>query len=230
LHDDIHLLEIRLMAESPESSWSRDLLADADNAADLTRRERRKLEVRSRILEASVRLFEAQGIEATTVAEITERADVAHKTFFNHFPSKQHLLREIAYDGVDLLLVDIESVRKEQQSTPERLLQFFRQVAEHTAEGGPMNRELVTELVHALNGGDEKSEQALKLIDAFGSIVRDGLAAGDVTRRHDAETLTEMILGAYYVLMFNWANLEGYPLHERALEPADFLTDAMTTG
>jgi len=202
--------------------------ANGSNApGELTRRERRKLEVRGRILEASISLFQQKGVEQTTVVGICELADVAHKTFFNHFPSKQHLLREIAYDGVDLLLVDIESVRKEQQSTPERLLQFFRQVAEHTAEGGPMNRELVTELVHALNGGDEKSEQALKLIDAFGSIVRDGLAAGDVTRRHDAETLTEMILGAYYVLMFNYANLDDFPIEKQAAAVARFLADAL---
>ncbi len=54
--------------------------------SDLSRRERRKLEVRNRILEASTTLFEAKGLEATTVVEICERADVAHKIFFNHFP------------------------------------------------------------------------------------------------------------------------------------------------
>jgi len=53
------------------------------------------------------------------------------------------------------------------------------------------------------------------------------LEAGDLTTRHSAETLTEMLVGAYYVLLFNWANLPDYPLHERALLTARFLTDAM---
>ena len=218
------------MAESPESSWSRDLLADADNAADLTRRERRKLEVRSRILEASVRLFEAQGIEATTVAEITERADVAHKTFFNHFQSKRELLREIARHGLDQLLADIEEARKQPLSTAGRIRHFFECIAENAHDAGPMHRELLSEIVRAAHDDGNEPEQARKLHDGFGALVMDGLAAGDVTDRHSAETLTEMLMGAYYVLMFNWANLEGYPLHERALETADFLTDAMTTG
>ena len=74
---------------------------------DLSRRERRKLEVRNRILEAAVDLFDERGFEATTVAEICERADVAHKTLFNHFVSKQHLLREIAQDALQQFLVDI---------------------------------------------------------------------------------------------------------------------------
>ncbi len=56
------------------------------DAPELTRRERRKREVRGRILAAAVGLFDERGFGATKVAEICERADVAHKTFFNHFP------------------------------------------------------------------------------------------------------------------------------------------------
>ena len=202
-------------------------VAPLHDPADLSRRERRKLELRGRILDVAAELFRQQGFRQTRVSEICDRADVAHKTFFNHFPSKQHLLREIACDGVDLLLVDIESVRQQQQSTPDRLLQFFRQVAQHTAQAGPMNRELVTELVHVLNEPAQRSEQAQKLLDAFGSIVHDGLEGGDVTRRHSAETLTEMILGAYYVLMFNYANLDDFPIEQRAEAAARFLADAL---
>ena len=195
--------------------------------ADLSRRERRKLEVHGRILEAAGDLFSEHGYQNSKVAEICERADVAHKTFFNHFPSKQHLLREIASLGIDELLVDIEAARKQGHSTAERLAAFFSVVAERTAEAGPMNRELVTELVHVVHDSTAKSEQARKLHDAFGKIVSDGLEAGDVTRRHDAETLTEMILGAYYVLMFNYANLDDFPIAKQAAAVARFLGDAL---
>lgn len=195
--------------------------------ADLSRRERRKLEVHGRILEAAGDLFSEHGYPNSKVAEICERADVAHKTFFNHFPSKQHLLREIASLGIDELLVDIEAARKQGHSTPERLAAFFSVVAERTAQAGPMNRELVTELVHVVHDSTAKSEQARKLHDAFGAIVSDGLEAGDVTRRHDAETLTEMILGAYYVLMFNYANLDDFPIERQAAAVARFLADAL---
>jgi hypothetical protein len=91
-----------------------------------------------------------------------------------------------------------------------------------------MHRELVTELVHAVHESPARSEHARKLHDAFGAIVSDGLAAGDVTRRHGAETLTEMILGAYYVLMFNYANLDDFPIRRQALAAARFLADALT--
>lgn len=198
--------------------------------ADLGRRERRKLEVRNRILEAGTKLFESQGIEATKVQEICAAADVAHKTFFNHFPSKRHLLREIAQAGVDQLMLDIEAVRKAPVSSSERIRLFFEQIAENAAAAGPMQRELLTEMVHVIHESGPQPEQARQLHDAFGALVGDGLAAGDLTSRHSAETLTEMLMGAFYALMFNWANLDDYPLRLHAPAMAEFLADSMSVS
>ena len=36
-----------------------------------------------------------------------------------------------------------------------------------------------------------------------------------------------MILGTYYVLMFNYANLDGFPIEQRAEAAARFLGDAL---
>jgi AcrR family transcriptional regulator len=58
----------------------------------LGRRERRREETSQRILTAAVRLFEKQGFTGTTVEQITEAADVGKGTFFNYFPSKDHVL------------------------------------------------------------------------------------------------------------------------------------------
>lgn len=199
----------------------------APDMLDLTRRERRKLELRSRVRDTAAELFRAQGFAATRVSEICERADIAQKTFFNHFPSKHDVLREVAQASVEALRLELESVRKAELSTRERLRVFFEHVAEGITESGPTNRELVTELVHVLNAGEERSIQATMLLDAFGAIVHSGLAAGEITRRHSPETLTEMILGAYYVLIFNYANLEAFPIAEHAAASARFLADAL---
>jgi AcrR family transcriptional regulator len=194
---------------------------------DLTRRERRKLEVRERILEAAAELFDEQGFRAAKVSEICDRADVAGKTFFNHFQTKNGLLRELASHLVDQLVADISAARTAESSTRERLLHFFENAAERSEEAGAMHRELLTELVHAVHASSSKSEHARKLHDAFGAIVHDGLAAGEVTRRHDTETLTQMILGAFYVLMFDFANLEDFPIRKQARSVARFLGDAL---
>ena len=199
----------------------------AEAAADLNRRERRKLELRVRMLGAAAALFEERGVHATKVADICTRADVAQKTFFNHFASKAQLLRALAEAASQQLLADIEAARKAGRSTRERLERFFGGVAERATAEAPTRRELLTELIHAIHESGTEPDQARRLHGAFGALVQDGLAAGDVTTRHAPETLTELIMGAYYALMFNWANLDGYPLHERARAAARALADAL---
>jgi len=194
------------------------------------RRERRKLEVRARLLAAAEALFDQHGIAATKVSEICERADVAQKTFFNHFATKQDLLRALAASFLEELLVDVEAARKRPGNTPERLTAFFSCIVDNALAAGPMRRELLTEIIHVSQAQRSGSENARALRDAFGLLVADGIAAGDVSRAHSRETLTDMILGAFYVLMFNWAHLEGYALRRQALAAARFLGDAMAAG
>jgi AcrR family transcriptional regulator len=196
-------------------------------AEPIDRRARRKLELRARMLEAAAALFDERGVHETKVADICARADVAQKTFFNHFASKGQLLRALAEEATQQLLADIETARKEGASTRQRLERFFGGVAASAALASPTHRELLTEIIHAIHESGTEPDQARRLHAAFGALVADGVAAGDVTRRHAPETLTEMVMGAYYALMFNWANLDGYPIHDRARAAARFLADAL---
>lgn len=57
-------------------------------------RDRKKREVRERLYARALDLFRARGFESVTVSEICQAAGVAKGTFFNHFPTKDHLLLE----------------------------------------------------------------------------------------------------------------------------------------
>jgi AcrR family transcriptional regulator len=54
-------------------------------------RERKKQQTRDQIAETARRLFEERGFDRVTVAEIARAADVAEKTVFNYFPTKEDL-------------------------------------------------------------------------------------------------------------------------------------------
>jgi AcrR family transcriptional regulator len=191
------------------------------------RRERRKLEVRARIVDAAAELFSERGVEATTVVEICDRADVAKKTFFNHFPTKQHAVRELARLAIDQLLVETETARKQKRSARYRLRQVFDQIVQNTAQVSPMGRDLAKELIHSLQGLESETGDTRRLRNAFAAVVRDGLTRGDVARRYDPETLAEVILGSYYTLILNWVQFDGFPIDRKARETADFLSDAL---
>lgn len=56
------------------------------------RRERKKEEMRQRILDIAVGLFERDGFEAVTMEGIAEQADVAKATLYSYFPLKEAML------------------------------------------------------------------------------------------------------------------------------------------
>jgi AcrR family transcriptional regulator len=68
-----------------------------------------ELGLRARILDAAAELFAAQGFDATSVAQVVERAGVAKGGFYHHFASKQDLLAEIYGD---LIARQLEAMRR----------------------------------------------------------------------------------------------------------------------
>ena len=59
---------------------------------DGSRRSRRRTETKERLFRTALQLFAKKGYVNTRVEEITAAADVAKGTFFNYFPTKEHLL------------------------------------------------------------------------------------------------------------------------------------------
>ena len=62
---------------------------------------RDRAKVHRRLQEAALELFEENGYEQTTAAQIAARADVTERTYFRHFPDK----RDILFDGEERLRV-----------------------------------------------------------------------------------------------------------------------------
>jgi AcrR family transcriptional regulator len=52
-------------------------------------RQRKKRQTRDAIVRVAMELFADRGFEATTIADIAHAADIAPRTFFGYFPSKE---------------------------------------------------------------------------------------------------------------------------------------------
>lgn len=67
------------------------------------RRDRKRRDTRRALVEAALDLFEENGFQQTTIEDITDRADVARRTFFRYFPSKESVLYPVIADSADVL-------------------------------------------------------------------------------------------------------------------------------
>ena len=86
------------------------------------RRQRRSAEIRERLFRAALKLFAEQGFAETTVEDITNAADVGKGTFFNYFPSKEHIF--IAFS--DMQLTKLQTTVDQLREKPEPMRSFFR--------------------------------------------------------------------------------------------------------
>ena len=72
---------------------------------------------RERIVLAAVDLFTEQGYDATTVAQIAERAGITKSTFFRYFPDKRELVtllrrKPCGFDDADLYCLTRATVQR----------------------------------------------------------------------------------------------------------------------
>ena len=191
----------------------------------MNRTERRKREVKENILAAAFDLFLAQGLAATTIEDICERADVANRTFFNHFATRQDMMRALA----ERRLVNLHDVvfDRTDEAIPVRLVGVFDDIGAALAKSGDTYRELIGEML-ATSG--YSVQRGLNLHDTFVELVKEGVARGEVGARHGAETLADIIVGALSGSIVNWTVDRTYSLETNLHTLAVALADLLTAG
>jgi len=108
-----------------------------------SRRERRSAELRERLFRSALHLFAQKGFSETTVEDITEAADVGKGTFFNYFPSKDHIL--LAFSDMQLAKLEqsVNGLRASQQPLPEFMRGLVLRMSEEPLRNPGMIRALL---------------------------------------------------------------------------------------
>ena len=193
------------------------------------RRRRRRRASHARIRSAARLLFRERGFDATTVDEIAARADIAQKTFFNHFASKDALLDELA--GAVLAHFErlLEFECKRSDSVELRLDGFFLSVASEIEEARILTRDLLHRIIRGASVEASGSLELERVRKAFRQILIEGRERGEVATAPSLEFQVDMVSGAFITVMLQWLNAPEYPLRERLRETARFLSFALVS-
>jgi AcrR family transcriptional regulator len=109
------------------------------------RRQRHSAEIRERLFRAALKLFAERGFSETAVEDITEAADVGKGTFFNYFPSKDHILLAFA----EMQLAKLEQAVKQAREANEPMPQFLRSLGVRMTQEPTRNPAIIRALLQA---------------------------------------------------------------------------------
>jgi AcrR family transcriptional regulator len=92
-----------------------------------TRRERKKEEVRTRIIETAIRLFARHGMANVTVDHIADMADIGKGTVYNYFETKEDIVVAYMAELEGKIQAKVQSMNVEKgKSLAEILTNFIR--------------------------------------------------------------------------------------------------------
>lgn len=183
------------------------------------RRERRSIELRERLIRAALDLFAKQGFAETTVEDITNAADVGKGTFFNYFPSKEHILLAFAEMQLEQLRLAVEEARH--ASAP--LLEFVRSLLVRMTAEPARNPDLIRGILLAFLGNSEV-RQAMRdlhvhVLDLHTQMVQIGQERGEVRTDLPAAEIALVFRQAIFGTLLIWS-LYGDDSLEKRLDSA----------
>ncbi|WP_237721840.1 TetR/AcrR family transcriptional regulator [Cutibacterium avidum] len=188
-----------------------------------TRVLRRQQATRERIVRCAMELFLEQGFEDTTVAQITEAADIGKGTFFTYFPTKQDVL---SFLGEQVMAVMAQADQRD-SSARDRLERVFGAAGEWYDTNEAAARQMVLSRLSALRQRHSLAREQLSQLVA--EIVAAGHDRGQFPNI-DVETATTLVLASYFAAIVQWAWEPGRTAHDRLISQLQLALRALETS
>ncbi len=196
---------------------------------DGNRIERRKIEFSNRITRAALSLFEKNGVAETSVASIIKEADIAHKTFFNHFPSKEHLLLHIARIFSEHAY-PVFGAGFDRESEPRKQLAFvLNNTAKALEATSPHYKELINLYMvgGAADGGEMHRHHRQRFTEVVTGILAEAKKRQQLRAEHSVEVCAEMIVALVVAAILSWSLEADYPVVARMRRALGFINNSM---
>lgn len=174
--------------------------------AGIGRRERNKLEKRSRIVAAARRLFAEQGFAETTTQQIAESADIGTGTLFLYARSKEDLLVMVFHE--EMLATAHQAFHDLPGDMPliDQVMQVFEHMVSYHERDLVLARLLLKEIL--MPDREERAGELSHLMGSiyagFGQLVTAAQRSGTVSARFDPVLTAQSLFAIYYLGLLSW--------------------------
>lgn len=171
-------------------------------------RDRQRQQTRSEIVRVAFELFGKHGFEKVSVEMIAATTGISRATFFNYFPQKELILREVAAARAEKLksiLGDLQSAGR--TPSADAILQLVLKLSAENARITLHSKKLMLEAIfHQVSHKTiiGARDQAVAAIQQF-------LAAIPGMKKSKTKALAETLLTIYIATMLEWLMRDAVP-------------------
>lgn len=203
-------------------------------------RERKKQQVRRRILETCEDLFRSDGFDETTIDTILEHVEISRQTFFNYFPGKDAVLAELGLAwlrgqaevprsaarrrAAGSVLAGMRRAVRKQLRAIEKDRDFMRLVFTRSGLFFPHGPQVGSAADH------DRVDHTRAVFDAVAAVIELGRERGEIRRDVDARQAAEMVVSVMVITIRLWLIGywgEGGSLVTRGTRALDVLGDGL---
>ena len=171
-------------------------------------RRRQKLHTRAEIVRTAFDLFGESAFEKVSVEAIAAAVGISRATFFNYFPQKELILREIASARMEKLKRNLESFSASKAAPSlEKILEMVLALSAENARIAQKSKKLLLEAIFRQASQGLLLDARKQAIDALAEVI------GRIPRRvkSDARTAAETLFSVYMGTMLEWLMREDVP-------------------
>src|SRR6266581_3011421 len=179
------------------------------------RRQRRSAELRERLFRAALTMFAKKGFVETTVEDITEAADVGKGTFFNYFPSKDHILLAFGEMQLGKLEAAVEMARQTNEPMPA----FLRSLGARMTQEPTRNPEIIRAILQAyLSTTSVRAammDMQRRVHGLHTQMIQMGQERGEIRSDFPASEIAQVFRQTIFGTLLMWSLYGDATLHER---------------
>lgn len=190
----VHSQRSQVQAGSPLAPASRS-----------NRRERHRVEIHDRLFRSALRLFAERGYFETTVEDITEAADVGKGTFFNYFPTKEHVLATYGDERVATVEHALEVARSGKSSVTEALKGLVTTLAGQSAASPELLRSIFAAHLSSESIRTDLQARLRRARALMAEIIALGQERGEIPRDRPAAELARLTHIIFFGATIAWA-------------------------